>query len=156
VAIEKRECLDDNGDRGVKPSVGGAERIPLLPRPPHATGPATAPAQSMHRCRQRLPFLVGLRLVVGAIVVERISLWLAIPDCNWTFGRRHQHDFAHRLPDKCCNAAPRPCSHLAQCVELFFPQINLGLLHMCQFNEITDMCQFSHVRRSRSATPYWA
>src|SRR6516225_9570132 len=52
-------------------------------------GPATAPAQSMHRCRQRLPPIVGSRLVVNAIVVERTALRLAIPDRNWTFGRQH-------------------------------------------------------------------
>ncbi len=114
---------------------------PIAPVPAHATGLATAPAQSMHRCRQRLPRFGGSRLVVNAIVIERAAFRLAIPDCNWTIGRRHQHDFTHRLPDERSNAAPRSCSHLAQCVELLFPQINLSLFHMCQFSNATDTCQ---------------
>jgi hypothetical protein len=70
--------------------------------------PVTALAQSMHRCRRTLPPFVESRLVVNAIVVERTALRLAIPDCDWAFGRRHQHELAYRLPDKGCNAAPRP------------------------------------------------
>ena len=33
VAIEKRECLDDHGNGGMKPGAGGAQQVPLLPRP---------------------------------------------------------------------------------------------------------------------------
>jgi len=33
IAIEKRKCLDDYGDRGVKSCAGRAQQVPLLPRP---------------------------------------------------------------------------------------------------------------------------
>ena len=33
VAVEKRECLDDDRNRGVQPGAGSEQQFPLLPRP---------------------------------------------------------------------------------------------------------------------------
>jgi hypothetical protein len=48
---------------------------------------------------------VGSRLVVNAIVFDRAAFRFAVPDRNWTFGWRHQNDFANCFADQGSNAA---------------------------------------------------
>src|SRR5205807_10516860 len=102
--------------------------------PARGGGLVTAQARSMPHYRRKLPLLAASRLVVNAIVLDRRTPWLTVPDSNRPCGRRLEHNLADCVANQVGDAAPRPRGGLAQRIELFLAEVNLGLFHVCHFS----------------------
>src|SRR5262249_35171017 len=91
----------------------------------------TARGRSTPRCRRKPVPLAASALVVNAIVFDRRTLRLAVPDGNRACGLRLEHDLSDRFADQLRDTAPRPGRGHAQRVEFFLSEVNLGVYHMC-------------------------
>jgi hypothetical protein len=95
----------------------------------------------MRRYRRKRLRVAASGLVVNAVVFDRRTSRFAIPDSRRTGSLRFEHDLTDRFTHEFRDAAARARSSLAQCVKLFFPQIDLSFFHMCQFMVVSNTCQ---------------
>src|SRR5262245_9116959 len=96
----------------------------------------------MHHYRRKRLVHAASGLVVDGIVVHGRALWLTIPNRNGTTSLRLEDNLADSIAYDLGDAPPRPCGRLAQRVELFLAQIDLRLLHVCQFRRVLDIRQW--------------
>ena len=91
---------------------------------------------------------------MDAIVFDGRTLWLAVPDSDRTRGPWFEHDFADCVADQLCDAASRPRGGLPQGIKLFLAEVNLGLFHICQFNNAIDIYyrRPDHITRGMTIT----
>ena len=84
VAIEERECLDDDGNGGMKLCPCAMKQVPLFPRLWMERIAGQSQGYPRAAVDENLLAFVASGLVVNAIVLDGRAFWLTIPDRNWS------------------------------------------------------------------------